>query len=215
MEANALHVATDSVAASSLISGSQIRELALESRNYESFVGLMPGVVSNMSSDLYVGTQVPGNSNNSVGAVSMNGSNGSQNSWTIDGVDNVDRGFSSETLDYPSVDAVDQVSVLRGNYNAEYGRSAGGQVNLVTRSGTSKFHGGVYEFFRNDVLDANTWGNKAFSTPAVSRTPLRYNDFGGTFGGPLYIPHVYNEAKDKPSSSIPRKFGALFSQPRS
>lgn len=196
VKADALSVDTESTAANSLISGSQIRELALESRNYESFISLLPGVVSNMSSDLYIGSLTPGSSNGSISSISMNGSNG-ENNWTIDGIDNVDRGANGQTLDYPSVDAVDQVSVLRGNYDAEYGRSAGGQVNLVTRSGTSRFHGDLYEFFRNDALDANSWGNKAFSSPAVPRTPLRYNDFGGTFGGPVFLPRLYNQAKNR------------------
>src|SRR4029077_8095693 len=69
-----------------------------------------------------------------------------------------------------------------------------GQVNVVTRSGTSAFHGGLYEFFRNDVLNANSFFNNRSS---ISRPPLRYNDFGGTFGGPIFIPGGYNSDKKK------------------
>ncbi len=196
VQANALQVDTQSATASGLISGVQIRQLSLESRNYEAFVALMPGVVSLAGSDLSLGAIAPNGSSNDT-SFSINGSFGEQNNWTIDGVDNVDRGANGTNLDYPSVDAIAQVSVLRGNYSAQYGRAAGGQVNVITRSGTNKFHGTLYEFFRNDALDANTWGNKAFSTPAAPRTPLRYNDFGGSFGGPVIIPGVYNAARNR------------------
>jgi outer membrane receptor protein involved in Fe transport len=196
VQANALHVDTQSATASGLISGVQIRQLSLESRNYESFVSLMPGVVSNAGTDTSIGAIAPSGASNNT-SFSLNGSFGSENNWTIDGVDNVDRGANGTNLDYPSVDAIAQVSVLRGNYNAEFGRSAGGQINVITRSGTSNFHGDLYEFFRNDALDANTWGNKAFSNPPVPRTPLRYNDFGGTIGGPIFIPGVYNKSRNR------------------
>lgn len=196
VEANALSVDTQSATATGLISGVQIRQLSLESRNYESFVSLMPGVVSIAGSDLAIGAIAPDGSSNNT-SFSINGSFGSENNWTIDGVDNVDRGANGTNLDYPSVDAIAQVSVLRGNYNAQYGRSAGGQINVITRSGTSNFHGSLYEFFRNDALDANSWGNKAFSNPAVPRTPLRYNDFGGSFGGPFFIPRVYDSGRNR------------------
>ncbi len=196
VQANALQVDTQSAAATGLITGTQVRQLALQSRNYEELVALMPGVTSDIGDALYAGVSAPSGNTNET-AYSLNGSFGTGNNWTVDGADNVDRGGNFTLLNYPSVDAIDEFKVLRGNYNAEYGRSSGGQVNVITRSGTSKFHGGLYEFFRNDVLDANTWVNKHFSSPAVPRTPLRYNDFGGTIGGPLFIPHVYNAKHDR------------------
>ena len=195
VQANALQVDTQSAAATGLITGTQIRELALQSRNYEELVALMPGVTSDIGDALYAGVSAPGGNTNET-AFSLNGSFGSQNNWSIDGADNVDRGGNFTLLDYPSVDAISEFKVLRGNYNAEYGRSAGGQINVITRSGTAKFHGGLYEFFRNDVLDANDWGNKQQS-PVAPRTPFRYNDFGGTIGGPLFIPKLYNTDKKK------------------
>ena len=196
VEANPLQVDTQSAAATGLITGVQVRQLALQSRNYEELVALMPGVTSDIGDALYAGVSAP-NGNTNETAFSLNGSFGTGNNWTVDGADNVDRGGNFTLLNYPSVDAIDEFKVLRGNYNAEYGRSSGGQINVITRSGTAKFHGALYEFFRNNVLDANTWENKHFSSPAVPRTPFRYNDFGGTIGGPVYIPHVYNEAKDR------------------
>lgn len=197
VQANPLQVDTQSAAATGLITGTQVRELALQSRNYEELVALMPGVTSDLGGDfLYAGVSAPGGATNET-AFSLNGSFGTGNNWTVDGADNVDRGGNFTLLNYPSVDAIDEFKVLRGNYNAEYGRSSGGQINVITRSGKSSFHGGVYEFFRNDVLDANTWENKHFQSPALDRTPLRYNDFGGTIGGPIFIPGHYNVDKNK------------------
>src|SRR3954464_438453 len=180
VEAPALLVDTQSAAATGLIDGTQIRQLALSARNYEELVSLMPGVSSAVSDTIFVGVETPGGGTNEVD-FSINGNRFSQNNWTIDGADNVDRGGNFTLLNYPSVDAIEEFKVLRGNYNAEYGRSSGGQINVITRSGTAKFHGGVYEFFRNNVLDANDWLSKQ-SDPVVPRAPFRYNDFGGTFG---------------------------------
>lgn len=193
VEANALQVQTQDATPTGLINGIQVRELSLKSRNYEELVALMPGVTSDTADTLYLGVSSPGGGTNEV-AFSMNGSLGAQNNWTVDGADNVDRGGNFTLLNYPSVDAIAEFKVLRGNYNAEYGRGAGGQVNVVTRSGTNKFHGGLYEFFRNDALDANTWLNK---NGGVDRTPFRYNDFGWTLGGPIYIPGHYNAERNK------------------
>jgi len=122
------------------------------------------------------------------------GARPTQNNWSVDGADNVDRGANLTLLTYPSVDSIEEFRVVRGQYDAEYGRSSSGQINVITRSGTSAFHGSLYEFLRNDVLNANSFFNNHNS---ISRPPLRYNDFGGTFGGPIFIPGVYNSDKKK------------------
>jgi Carboxypeptidase regulatory-like domain len=189
-----------------LVTGNQVRELVLNNRNYEQLLTLQPGVSygSATNDQLYIGAVLPSGSSAQV-AYSINGSRPTANNWTIDGADNVDRGANLTLLAYPSVDAISEFVTLRGTYLAEYGRSASGQVNVVTRSGTNSLHGGVYEFFRNDDLNANTYFNKTTpvpatpTSPAMSSTPrptLRYNDFGFTLGGPVVIPHLYN-GKDK------------------
>ena len=193
VEADALQVQTQDSTPTGLINGTQVRELSLKSRNYEELVKLMPGVTSDTADTLYVGVSAPSGGTNEV-AFSINGSLGAQNNWSVDGADNVDRGGNFTLLNYPSVDAIAEFKVLRGEYNAEFGRGAGGQINVITRSGQSAFHGGIYEFFRNDVLDANTWLNK---TQDVARAPFRYNNFGGTFGGPIFIPGHYNTERNK------------------
>lgn len=180
----------------SLVSGTQIHELVLNNRNYEQLLTLQPGVSygSATNDQLYIGAVLPSGTSAQV-AYSINGSRPTANNWTIDGADNVDRGANLTLLTYPSVDAISQFVTLRGTYEAEYGRSASGQVNVVINSGTNAFHGGVYEFFRNDVFNANNYFNK-LTTPASPVPPLRYNDFGFTLGGPVVIPHLYN-GKDK------------------
>ncbi len=189
-----------------LISGTQIRELVLNNRNYEQLLTLQPGVsYGNATSDqLYLGVSNPSGGSNQV-QFSIGGSRPTANNWTIDGADNVDRGANLTLLAYPSVDAISEIQTLRGAYEAEYGRSASGQINVVTRSGSNDFHGGAYEFFRNDFFNADTYFNKltpvaaTATSPALPYTPtprLRYNDFGGTIGGPVIIPHFYN-GKDK------------------
>jgi Carboxypeptidase regulatory-like domain/TonB dependent receptor len=193
VEADALQVDTLSPTASGLINGTQIRELSLSQRNYEELVALTPGVSSGVSDNIFVGVETPGGGTNEID-FSINGNRFSQNNWTIDGADNVDRGGNFSLLNYPSVDAIAEFKILRSLYGAESGRGAGGEIDVVTRSGNNKFHGGLYEFLRNDKLNANSFINNQAGIP---RDPLRYNDFGWTLGGPVFIPHVYNEARNK------------------
>ena len=192
--ADAMHVETESATQAGLISGTEVHELPLTTRNFAQLTQLMPGVSNSSAVDtMYIGTTLPGGTTATI-PFYINGERNSSTYWTIDGADNIDRGSDLTLLNYPSVDAIEEFKVLRGNYDPEYGRSGGAQVTVVTKSGTSAFHGSLYEFFRNDVLQANTFFNNLAS---VKRPPLRYNDFGFTIGGPLYIPHVYNEKKEK------------------
>jgi hypothetical protein len=201
IEANPIQVEMQTATASGLISGTEVRELSINNRNYEQLVQLQPGVVSNASDQIYIGTTNPSGQVNTV-QFSINGARASQNNWTVDGADNVDRGSNLTLLTYPSVDAISEFKVLRGLYAAESGRGGAGQINVITRGGSSQFHGSAYEFFRNDILNSNTWFNKHDSATGLekavptNRPALRYNDFGWTFGGPVYIPKIYPK-KDK------------------
>ncbi|HWB87311.1 MAG TPA: carboxypeptidase regulatory-like domain-containing protein [Bryobacteraceae bacterium] len=180
-------------AAAGLIEGKQIRELSLSSRNYEQLVALMPGVTSSQTDQLYVGSSLPSGLANVV-PFSINGQRNSANNWTIDGADNVDRGSNLTLLNYPSVDAIEQFKVLRSLYTADTGRAGGAQINVVTKSGNSQFHGDLYEFVRNDALAANNFIN---NMNGIANPPLRYNNFGYTVGGPVYIPGHFNKEKNK------------------
>jgi hypothetical protein len=195
VQEQANQVELQSAQAAGLITGTQVRELALNGRNWEQLMNLSPGVSQADNSDqLYVGNFAPQGTN----AVSMavNGGRREQNNYMVDGADNVDRGSNITLLAFPSVDAIAEFKVIRGQYDPEYGRAASGQINVVTRGGTSKLHGGIYEFFRNDWLNANTYFNKRtqLQTGKANKPPiLRYNNFGGTLGGPVYIPHLYEQ----------------------
>jgi len=168
--------------AAGLVSGTQIREQALATRNFTQLVILQPGVTSALASDqLFVGVSNPTGQSNQIN-FSVNGTRPTQQNWTVDGADNFDRGANLTLLTFPSIDAIAEFKVLRANYLPEYGRSSGGQFNVVTRSGTNIFHGSVYEFFRNDVLQANNYFNNLANLP---RPPLRWNNFGFTLGGPI------------------------------
>jgi hypothetical protein len=132
---------------------------------------------------------------------SINGNRNSANNWTVDGADNVDRGSNLTLMVFPSIDSIEEFKVQRSLYTADSGRAGGAQVTVVTRSGTNAFHGSAYEFVRNDVFNANNWINNANKINVVNGTakvpPVRWNDFGGTIGGPIYIPGHYNTAKNK------------------
>ncbi len=199
---NADQVELQTAVSSTLIDGNQIRDLSLNARNYEQLVALMPGVTFTGTGDqIYVGSQNPLTGQSNAVTFSINGGRTDQNSWTIDGADNVDRGANLTLLSYPSVDAIEEFRVVRGQYSAEFGRNASGTVNVVTRSGTKNLHVGAYEFFRNDKLAANNFfNNKNGVNPGPDGKarvpPLRYNNFGYNIGGPVYIPGLY-EQKNK------------------
>ena len=197
VETAPLRVETQSAVASGTVTGTQVRELTMNNRVWVQLMTLVPGVSDSNNSDQYfVGATNPfgGSATNTTG-FQINGGRREQNNFLVDGMDNVDRGSNLTLLSFPSVDAISEFRIVRGVYDAESGRSAGAQVNVVTRSGTSDLHGGVYEFFRNNVLNANQFFNNS-ATPAVVRPILRYNDFGGSIGGPVYIPGIYKQ-RDK------------------
>ncbi len=176
-------VDTETSEAAGLVNGTQIREQALATRNFTQLLILQPGVSSALASDqLFVGVTNPTGTSNQVN-FSVNGNRPTQNNWTIDGADNFDRGANLTLLNFPSIESIAEFKVLRSNYLPENGRSSGGEVNVVTRSGTNSFHGSAYEFFRNDVLQANNYFNNFDNLP---RPPLRWNDFGFTLGGPIH-----------------------------
>ncbi|HLK69019.1 MAG TPA: carboxypeptidase-like regulatory domain-containing protein [Bryobacteraceae bacterium] len=202
-------------ASATTIEGTQVRELALGTRNFAQLVSLMPGVINQTAVDeLFVGVTGASGTTTTI-PYSVNGMRNSSNNWTVDGADNVDRG-SNQTLGYfPSIDATSEFKVERSSYTADTGRAGGAQINVVTRSGTSTYHGSLYEFFRNDALNANNWANNAnkvnlidsanpqnncatnfTSTCYAKGTVVRWNDFGGTFGGPVPL-GSYNRNHDK------------------
>jgi hypothetical protein len=188
-----LQVNTQSAAASNVINGDQVRQLSLNNRNFVQLITLSPGVSANIADQIYVGSTNPQGQSNAL-QISVNGVRSSSNTYAVDGADTTDRGANLTVQTYPSVDAIAEFTVLRSLYPAESGRSAGGQVNVVTKSGTADYHGDLYEFVRNERLNANTFTSNRTaplgldSNGKAKRAPFRYNNFGGTFGGPVMLP---------------------------
>jgi hypothetical protein len=148
VEAAPVQVNMQDAVASGVVTGTQVRELTMNNRVWTQLVAIVPGVSDSGNTDqYYVGATNPfgGTATNTVG-FQINGGRREENNLLVDGMDNIDRGSNLTILSFPSVDAISEFRIVRGVYDPELGRSAGAQVNIVTRSGTSSLHGGVYEF---------------------------------------------------------------------
>ena len=126
--------------------------------------------------------------------LSISGGAVDANLWLVDGAHNNDVGSNRTILVFPSVDAIDEFKIERNSYSAQFGRSAGGQISIITKKGGNSFHGDVYYFGRNDALNTfNTFvksGCLASGTPCI-KNKLRRNDFGYTIGGPIKKDKVF------------------------
>ena len=180
----AAQVETQSSDLGGTVTGKEISQLELNGRNFTQLITLVPGV-SNQTGQDEAGVGVSG----SV-AFSVNGGRTEYNNWEMDGGDAMDNGSNTTLNVYPSIDAIAEFKVLTSNYGAQYGRNGSGTVEVETKSGTSSFHGDVYEFVRNDIFNATP--EFQTSVPAYKK-----NDFGFTIGGPVFIPGHYNTNKQK------------------
>ncbi len=182
-------VETQTSQVSGTITQKQVVSLMLNGRNFTQLITLAPGVSNQSGQDeALVGVK---------GSVkfSVNGGRVEYNTFDVDGGDVLNAGINgsaSTLIVFPSLDAISEVKVLTSNYGAIYGKSASGTVLVTTKSGGSTFHGDAYEFVRNEVWNARNFFDETHGAPLYRR-----NDFGFTLGGPLFIPHVYNKAKDK------------------
>ena len=195
VEANPVAVELSTPTVSTTISGDQARELSLNNRNWVQLITLAPGVSNDLADQVYVGTTNPAGQANTMN-IAVNGARSAQNTYTVDGADVTDRGSNITIQAYPSVDSIAEFKVQRSLFSAESGRSGGGQINIVTRGGGDDFHGSIFEFVRNEKLNANDFISNRISNPAfgresngkAKRAPFRYNNYGGTFSGPIYLP---------------------------
>jgi outer membrane receptor protein involved in Fe transport len=187
-ETAAAALQTESAEQSTLIGAQQTQALPLNGRVFSQLVELTPGVVSES------GTIGNGVGLSSDTAVAINGGQSNSNLWLLDGQNNVDAGSNAQNVVTPPLDALEEFKVLRSNYSAEFGGATGGVINVVTKQGTKTFHGSVYEYFRNNNLDANDYFLNQAGQP---RNELRFNNFGYTLGGPFWIPGLYNKDKTK------------------
>lgn len=169
-----------------VIDRDKVNRLPLNGRFFLQLALLSPG--ANLG-----GVSTRQSANQEGNSLSVNGMRSYSNTYLIDGVDN-NATLNGYYIVSPSVDSIQEFKVQMNAYSAEFGRSAGAQINVVTRSGTNQVHGTLFEYLRNNVLDANPWFSNAAGI--TSKVPFRRNQFGGSFGGPVYVPKVYN-GKDK------------------
>ena len=192
VEAGSSLVDTESAAVSTVVDRQFAENLPLNGRSFQTLIQLTPGVVLTTSS--YA----------SDGQFSVNGQRADSNYWMVDGVSaNIGvssspgsgasdtlsgslGGFSAQggTNSLVSVDAMQEFRIQTSTFAPEFGRTPGGQISIVTRSGTNQWHGTAFDYFRNDVLDANDWFNTSV-TPPLPKAEERQNDFGGVLGGPI------------------------------
>jgi hypothetical protein len=187
VESNPVAVQADSGEQSSLISGKQISELSTNGRSIYTYSVLTTGA-ANLMPSFQPPTALAANS-----SVSINGNRPGHNLFMLDGGETYDRGGGANSIIMPSIDAIAETQTLTSNYGAEYGLSSGGTVSSVLKSGTQAFHFSLWEFFRNDALDARNYFNFAPSPVAE----LRYNLYGFNVGGPVTFGKLYNPHKTK------------------
>jgi hypothetical protein len=210
VEGGAPLVNTESAAVSTVVDGRYVENMPLNGRSFQDLILLTPGTTTQ-------NPQVTGQSTNaalgSSGEFSVNGQRPESNYYTVDGVSansgaSAGVGFvqaAGPSVSVPSatalgttqalvsVDDLQEFRVQSSTYSAEYGRNPGGQFAFETKSGTNEWHGTGYDYLRNGFFDAQDWFNDYFG---LKQPALRQNDFGGTLGGPVEIPHIY-QGKNK------------------
>ena len=188
VNASALTLDTDSAAVAEVIGSQQIAELPLNGRNFQDLMLLAPGAVNNPGGEQTAyRISVSGTG---ISSVSLGGSRGSSEGYTVDGTSILDFGYD-DAMFPPSLDDVAEFDLLTKSYSAAYGYSMN-QINITSKSGTNNFHGSAFEFLRNNHVDAQPHG----ALPGQPKAVLQQNQFGGSFGGPVRIPWLYN-GKDK------------------
>jgi hypothetical protein len=188
VEADALQVQTETNEMSTLISGQQVQQLSTNGRNIVQLAALGAGVANNLSS--FGGINALTSSN----GISFNGMRTTHNVYLLDGTELNDRGCGGCYMVLPSQDSIAEFQTLQSNYQPDYGIGSGGTITMVIKSGSRRYHGEVYEYNRNTAYNANDYFNKQAGR---ARPEFMLNEPGGNIGGPLYIPHVYNENKTR------------------
>lgn len=190
-----------------VVENRRVVELPLNNRNFMQLLTLVPGVTGSGTSEIGIGLT-------NVVDFSINGTRRNSINFLVDGVSNSDVGSGITLLAVPTVDSIQEFRVITSIPGAEFGKSGGGVVNLITRGGGQDFHGGFYEFLRNDRLNANSWFNNqagrygpndsqvklglnSVGEERIPRPKLRYNNFGYLVSGPVMIPGLYNEKREK------------------
>jgi carboxypeptidase family protein/TonB-dependent receptor-like protein len=183
-----MEIQSESGERSGVVTGTQIKELALNGRNYQDFLKTLPGVITGT----VTGSQIS-SSTGRLGDYSVNGTRTNQKELTVDGSSNIDTGNNVDTHASLNPDAIAEMKVLTSNFQAEYGRAGGAFIAVVSKSGTSEFHGGARYFHRHEGMNANNYfrnaqGRDAQGNEIQPRNLYRYNNIGYDIGGPIYLP---------------------------
>ncbi len=188
--ATAAVLQTDSGSVQGEVTGTQLQAQELNGRNPVYMAQMLPGVR---------GGATMGDFNFSVGAgepFQINGARAQDTIVTFDGAPSLRTRANGAVIGVADVDAVQEVQVMTADYSAEYGRAAGGQIRIISKSGSRDFHGSLYEYFRNSDLNANTW-SRNLSPLTTNAAPFRYNNFGGSIGGPAWLPKTSEKLREK------------------
>jgi outer membrane receptor protein involved in Fe transport len=204
------------------IDNRKVVEIPLNNRNFLQLVTLVPGVTADDTTESSIGLT-------SLTNISIAGNRRNSTNYLVDGVANVDVGSNITLLSTPTIDSIQEFRVITSVPTAEFGRASGGVVNVVTRGGGRDFHGGAYEFLRNDKLNANSFLSNAAGRfcddgtaaplgrecgdPRAPRPKLRYNNFGFTFSGPVWIPKIYPRGGDKTFFFFSEEWRRIIRQP--
>jgi hypothetical protein len=185
--AEATPLQTGSSEKSSLLTGDQLESIAMKGRDFFGMMRLTPGVVDTASRDIT-------SNQGTMGSLTYNGTSSGQSNYSVDGVSANDTGSNSDIHFNGNMEAIAEVRLMSGNYQAEFGRKSGAQIVVITKSGTREFHGGAYWAHRHEEFNANSFFN---NRGAIAKSPYRFNVPGYSIGGPIYIPGAFNRMKDK------------------
>ena len=189
VSAAASKLQTESASVQSDVTREQIDALEINGRNPIFMANLVPGTRGGNLSSLSF--------NFSQGPSTINGARTAESLITYDGAPAVRTRSNGTSLGAADVDSTQEIQILTADYLAEYGRSSGGQIRIITKAGGQNFHGAVYDYVRNDAFNANTWTRNHTPGQSDSPAPINYNQFGYNIGGPFYIPGKFNKDKNK------------------
>jgi hypothetical protein len=191
VNAEAAQVQLNSGEKSQLVDSKDLEDLTLKGRDLFGYMRLVPGVIDTASSRDVT-------SHGAISGININGATSALN-FTVDGVTDMDTGSNTSLQYEPNLDAIQEMQILTSNYAAEFGRNSGGTITVVTKSGTQDFHGTAAWNHRHEEFNADTWVNDHTikNGAATPRVPYRYNIFTYSFGGPVYIPKIFNREKKK------------------
>jgi Carboxypeptidase regulatory-like domain len=189
VSASAVQLQTESATVEKLVTREQIDSLELNGRDPIFMANLVPGTRG--------GTLASLNFNFSQGPSNINGARTPESLITYDGAPAVRTRSNGTSIGAADVDSTQEIQILTTDYAAEYGRSSGGQIRIVSKAGGQDFHGAAYEYDRNTIFNANPWQRNANPLTTKITAPIHYNQFGYNIGGPFYIPNHFNTSKNK------------------